>query len=107
MATKATTERALLASCCQCMAEGVPGVEGLRGNLPGREGPPPRGRRRDSSYRATELTDCEFCKSSSLLEVAKASCFMPGQCSTSARAKKPCGHLHCVPSCAPESSAFF
>jgi hypothetical protein len=49
MVTKATTERALLASCCQCMAEGVPGVEVLRGNLPGREGPPPRGRRRDQS----------------------------------------------------------
>ena len=49
MVTKATTERALLASCCQCMAEGVPGVEVLRGNLPGREGPQPRGSRRDQS----------------------------------------------------------
>src|SRR4051812_8825000 len=32
---------------------------------------------------------------------------MPGPCSKSARAKKPCDHLYCVPGCAPESSAFF
>jgi hypothetical protein len=31
---------------------------------------------------------------------------MPGQCSTSARAKKLCDYLHFVPGCAPESSAF-
>src|SRR4030095_11489068 len=34
------------------------------------------------------LTGCEFCKSSSLLEIAEESCFMPGQCSENARAKK-------------------
>src|SRR4030095_13055045 len=44
----------MLASCCQFMAEGLPGVEVLRGNLPGREGPQPRGRSRDQSYRAPE-----------------------------------------------------
>src|SRR4029453_16027432 len=37
----------------------------------------------------TLLTGCEFCKSSSLLEVAEESCFMLGQCSKHARAKNP------------------
>ena len=60
MATKAPTERAMLASDSQFMAEGVPGVEVLRGNLPGREGSQPRGSRRDQSYRATEY-QCGRC----------------------------------------------
>ena len=34
------------------------------------------------------LTGGEFCKSSSLLEVAEESCFMSGQCSQNARAQK-------------------
>jgi hypothetical protein len=55
----------------------------------------------------TLLTGCEFCKSSSLLEVAEESCFMLGQCSKHARAKKPCDHRHFMPGCAPETSAFF
>src|SRR5215831_12403664 len=52
--TKATTERALLALYGQCMAEVMPGVEGLGGYLPGREEPQPRGSSSDQSYRSAQ-----------------------------------------------------
>ena len=54
-----------------------------------------------------QLTGCEFCKLSYLLEVGGESGSMHGQCSTSPRAKKPRDHLHFVSCCATESSAFF
>jgi len=54
-----------------------------------------------------DLTGCECCQSRSLLAGVGASCSEPELCSTHTGAKKPCDHLHCVPGCAPESSAFF
>src|SRR4029450_4007472 len=41
------------------------------------------------------------------LEVAEESCFMLGQCSKNARAKKPCDHRRFMPGCPPHTSAFF
>src|SRR5215471_2281767 len=54
-----------------------------------------------------QITGCEFCNSSELLEVKKQSCSMPEPCNKNTQTKKPCDHLRFMSDCAPESSALF